>query len=422
MIKTRNLIYHITPFQNDVWKRNVCQLLKRMHVFNGKKIIAIATDSSTAHYSEVERCFREHDVKFLHYENNQIFRETVSWYGLLDEVVSVDPEEATFYAHAKGVTRPDNAIITNWRNAMYHYLLDDMDVITKALDAYPCVGTHRQFHWPGTLRKARHLAQELRDQEWHYAGTFFWFRNKDLFSQPKWRQPGISGYLVEFYLSLFFKHSESFCAYLDNPPDPYKSQAEEHPDPPDWFLTLPDTVRVELGGGINPRPGFVNVDQIATAHVRLDLDRVGKGQMRLPFADDSVDYLYSSHCVEHLNYFQGVLWEIVRVCHPGAVVELRVPHHQQNQAHSLLAQHRGSLSYMDIRHLCYDFPGAWFNGQKKRLRQLATRYIPLVDPPNYQTAKRLFPHLNDEEIFRFIPDTCHESQYLMEVIPNEFCK
>lgn len=43
-ITKRNLLYHVTPFaSNDIWLRNIRQLVKRIDLFNGRRLIAVAT-------------------------------------------------------------------------------------------------------------------------------------------------------------------------------------------------------------------------------------------------------------------------------------------------------------------------------------------------------------------------------------------
>src|SRR5690606_265454 len=116
----------VTPIAgNDVWRRNVQQLLPRMDLFNGRRVIAIATGDGLASPDEVVRAFAGFEVEFLTRPNSRVLRENVTFMALLERVANPDPAEATFYAHAKGVTRPDELGPELWRNAMYHELLDD---------------------------------------------------------------------------------------------------------------------------------------------------------------------------------------------------------------------------------------------------------------------------------------------------------
>lgn len=48
--------------------------------------------------------------------------------------------------------------------------------------------------------------------------------------------------------------------------------------------------------------------------------------MRLPFEDASLDYVFSSHCLEHLADLAAALREWTRVLRPGGVMLLYLPH------------------------------------------------------------------------------------------------
>ena len=102
----------------------------------------------------------------------------------------------------------------------------------RILLSRPCVGTYRVVNL--NLGGMKFLAQNLRHQSWHYSGTFFWFRNKDVLGNPRAFSVPMSGYAVEFYLSFLFSAEQSACIYRDNRPDPYHTDHEPCPDPPNW--------------------------------------------------------------------------------------------------------------------------------------------------------------------------------------------
>lgn len=104
-------------------------------------------------------------------------------------MASTDPVEATFYAHAKGVAKDilcsgDPLGSRYWRNAMYHELLDDWERIAELLEEYPVVGSHRRHH----PEQPQIYPDGQSSSEWHFAGTFFWFRNRDVFATNRWRE------------------------------------------------------------------------------------------------------------------------------------------------------------------------------------------------------------------------------------------
>ena len=85
-------------------------------------------------------------------------------------------------------------------------------------------------------------------------------------------------------------------------------------------------LKLNLGAGGDPRPGWVNVDLAArAADLRLDLREC------LPFDDQTVSTIYSEHFLEHLEYPTDVLSllrESLRVLAPGGLFSVGVPETQ----------------------------------------------------------------------------------------------
>lgn len=88
------------------------------------------------------------------------------------------------------------------------------------------------------------------------------------------------------------------------------------------FLGM-QSLRLNLGCGPNKKPGWLNVDFFdASADVQLDL------REPWPFADNSVDYIYSEHVFEHFEFYKEVphfLAESLRILRPGGVFDVGVP-------------------------------------------------------------------------------------------------
>jgi hypothetical protein len=84
-------------------------------------------------------------------------------------------------------------------------------------------------------------------------------------------------------------------------------------------------LRLNLGAGQNPRPGYVNVDKHGSPDVVCDLER-----FPWPWKDSTVEEVMMSHVLEHLgqhpDVFIGVMKELYRVCRDGARINIRVPH------------------------------------------------------------------------------------------------
>jgi methyltransferase family protein len=84
-------------------------------------------------------------------------------------------------------------------------------------------------------------------------------------------------------------------------------------------------VKLNLGSGLRKLDGYVNVDKYGDADVLHDLER-----FPWPWQDSSVDEVMLVHTLEHLgrepDVFIGVVKELYRVCKPGAIVKIHVPH------------------------------------------------------------------------------------------------
>ena len=85
------------------------------------------------------------------------------------------------------------------------------------------------------------------------------------------------------------------------------------------------TLKLNLGCGKNPMPGYVNVDKYGTPDVRHDLEA-----FPWPWETSSVGEVVLNHVLEHLgqssDIFLGIMKELYRVCAPGAAVRIWVPH------------------------------------------------------------------------------------------------
>jgi len=78
-------------------------------------------------------------------------------------------------------------------------------------------------------------------------------------------------------------------------------------------------LKVDIGGGINPYPGYKTVDIRDTADWVADLNE------GIPLPDNSVGVLNASHILEHLYDKHKIMQEIHRVLAPGGWVFIEVP-------------------------------------------------------------------------------------------------
>ena len=210
----RNLIYYVCPFESSrtEWIQNLRVLNHYLHTFNGKKIITIAQGKNIAHITDVREvmCDMGIDGCDIHtIDNNPELGEVIPFMKMMRLVESTSPNEITFYAHAKGV-RPRYSggnlgfalkNIRIWRNAMYYFLLNDIDKIENILSEHPCVGCFKML---GGL-----------PVPWFYAGTFFWFNHSKVFSDVNWQRIKLRFDGVECYLAEQINVEDSYTL-IDN--------------------------------------------------------------------------------------------------------------------------------------------------------------------------------------------------------------
>lgn len=172
-------------------------------------------------------------------------------------------------------------------------------------------------------------------------------------------------------------------------------------------------VKLNLGGGYLPLdPTWVNVDLKPQGDNGLvcDLD-----SFPWPFADASVDEVYSSHTWEHLADPHRAIREVARICKEGAKVTIIVPHPWSQMA--LCPGHRQVIAPHQFVHWCEDFPQHFFSGSPRRLRLDATTYTP--DGVFFPRFKRLHRGWSDADVIELCPGACHEVKAIMTVIQNE---
>lgn len=86
-------------------------------------------------------------------------------------------------------------------------------------------------------------------------------------------------------------------------------------------------INLDIGGGYNPHPGYVNMDMMDIPEVDIVWDIE---TFPWPLKDESVNRAIASHVLEHINPHKGifikVMDELWRVLKPGAQFAFVVPH------------------------------------------------------------------------------------------------
>jgi SAM-dependent methyltransferase len=106
--------------------------------------------------------------------------------------------------------------------------------------------------------------------------------------------------------------------------------------------------QLDIGCGGNKRAGFFGIDIIAFPGVDCTLN---VEESPLPFPDDSIEYVYSSHTIEHLSCFEVLLRELLRVCKHDATIEIWTPYGADRE--SLLFGHKLCWTELQWFDICY---------------------------------------------------------------------
>lgn len=172
-------------------------------------------------------------------------------------------------------------------------------------------------------------------------------------------------------------------------------------------------MKLEIGGGSTFARGgeWVNIDMCKEAHIVHNLDITP-----WPIEDDSVDEIYSSHCIEHVKDPLTFLNECSRVSKIGARIEIRCPWPYSDLA--MVSGHISVFSLQEIRNIEYHFPKLFWK-DKKRPKFLEYR---INSSERLGEAKKELPFLRgipDHIIMKYIPGTSHEGVYFFEVVENE---
>lgn len=214
----RHLICHIWPVAGyGAWEWHCDQLLRRAELFNGRRIVAVVTSPDADPPQRVRNYLRDFTDEFIVLPNHARLREVATWLPLLERLESQRTEQdVTFTCHAKGVRHKVNvnspgSTLFRWSAAMYDTCLYWPDA-GRLLERHGAAGSFRRFpprRWGGGWGP------------WHYTGTFYWFRNRDVF-QRNWRHVLQKFFGTEAWPGYMFRPEEAGVIFCDEAQDLYK--------------------------------------------------------------------------------------------------------------------------------------------------------------------------------------------------------
>ncbi len=88
-------------------------------------------------------------------------------------------------------------------------------------------------------------------------------------------------------------------------------------------------LRLNVGCGVDIKPGYVNADRVALRGVDVVCDFTHRP---FPFRENSFDEIYMSHILEHLPDTIKTMEEVHRIAKPGSTVVVKVPHYKSSNA------------------------------------------------------------------------------------------
>jgi ubiquinone/menaquinone biosynthesis C-methylase UbiE len=119
-------------------------------------------------------------------------------------------------------------------------------------------------------------------------------------------------------------------------------------------MTTESTIKLDIGCGGHKKAGCIGIDVMALPGVDQVLDLTVQ---KLPFADQTVSYIFSSHFFEHVLEPNLIFPEITRVAQNGAQLEFWTPYSFSNSA--FLSGHVSYLNEDHYLHICVYHPDFW---------------------------------------------------------------
>ena len=236
--QTRHLTYHVWPTKrHDGWRWNLQQLANRWDLFNGVKVLGIAVSDDAESPEVVTEFAASLGMTFEHIvtrPNSTKLREVVTWVPMLQclNPDSASHSEVVFSAHAKGV-RHDvlSDTLESWASIMYSACLDDWQTVEDHL---------RRSLATGCFKRYNNFKTSGNDC-WHYSGTFFWWRLREL-AERNWRKVDQQFWGTESWLGLHCKNEETGCLFVDEAKDLYNAAYMKTQIIPQW-----ERLRHEIG-------------------------------------------------------------------------------------------------------------------------------------------------------------------------------
>jgi predicted SAM-dependent methyltransferase len=116
-------------------------------------------------------------------------------------------------------------------------------------------------------------------------------------------------------------------------------------------------IKLHLGCGNRLLADFLNVDKLTPkiAAGAINFKQVDLTQFPWPFTDESVDFIYSHHLLEHLPNTVACMMEIWRILRPGGLMEAVVPY-ASSQLYLQDPTHVSAFTDVTVQSFALDHP------------------------------------------------------------------
>ena len=177
-------------------------------------------------------------------------------------------------------------------------------------------------------------------------------------------------------------------------------------------MTAEKKLKLNIGCGDHRLPGYEGVDILRGNAVDYVCD-LENGN--LPFQDNSVEAIYCSNVLEHIQNLPGLMAEFHRICCGGAVMEIIVPHGSGIGAFQD-PTHRRFFSYNSFEYFTkndefpsYDFQNNFEIVNKKicfvRTPKDISDYLKHPFKAFFELTFNFFPNFYENSFLRIFPAT-----------------
>ena len=225
----RNLMFHIWPRNSArwVWMKFIDNLKRDIQVFNNKRIVGITYGDDTAEPQEVMDLLKGHVEEFIIHPNQKNRGEVQTFPEMLDYIMNDNPDEITFYGHAKGIKHKPDLTVHDWADLMYEANVHYHPKVEHLLQ--------RGFGLVGPFKQSgnRGHAKKWGGYGWHYSGTMFWFRNSDIWKR-NWREVLNKYHGVEAWPAQQLQPEDAACLFYEPQANMYDSDQFNNLILPAW--------------------------------------------------------------------------------------------------------------------------------------------------------------------------------------------